>query len=128
MKYKLREQKESEETISVEEPTTQSGEGGNIERTKHNIMLVPDETYISDILAAFEDKKNYGIYLSNLRNTDVKLKDAMVDYFGPSVPTQKLNAIKKRGGKPFPPKTKEAIDKFIEDFQNKSTNKVNVLS
>lgn len=129
MKYKLREQEEdSEETTSTEEPTSQAGGGGAGEKINYNIMLIPDDASVSDVLAAFENKKNYGIYLSNLRNTNVKLKDAMIDYFGPSVPTQKINALKKRGGKPFPPKTKQAVDKFIEDFTNKASSKTNVLS
>lgn len=128
MKYKLREQEDSEETTNIEEPTSQAGGGGSSEKINYNIMLIPDEASTSEVLAALENKKNYGIYLSNLRNTNVKLKDAMIDYFGPSVPTQKINAIKKRGGKPFPPKTKQAVDKFIEDFQNKAASKTNILS
>ena len=128
MKYKLREAEEDEPKTGSDAEDTSPGSGGSFEKVDYNIMLVPDDASLSDVLSAFENIDNYGIYLSNMRGSNVKLKDAMIAHFGPSIPTQKINALKKRGGEPFPPKTKQAVDKFIKDFTAGTTGKPNLLS
>lgn len=109
MKYRLKENEE------------EAPQGSGIGKVEYNLLVVPDDMAISELVAAFEDPKNYGRYMSNIVNSDAKLKKSLEKYFGPSVPSKKKAAEKERG-KPFPQKTKAAVDKFIELY-NKATSK-----
>lgn len=77
---------------------------------------------MKDYEEAFKNQDNYGIYLAQVRKSKPEINKALEDYFGPSVPTRKINAEKARG-EPFPPKTKQAIDDFIKNI----TTKLNIL-
>jgi hypothetical protein len=72
---------------------------------------------LNKYINAFKNQDNYGIYLSQLISSKPNINKALEDYFGPSVPTRRIPLEKKRG-KPFPPKTKQAIDDFIKDFNS----------
>lgn len=121
MKYKLKEKEGEEPTTGAEEVPT--GGGGSKEKVEYNLVLTPDGAPIEGVIKSFEKKENYGVYLSNLTNTQTNLKKALEDEFGPSIPSRKKAAEKLRG-KPFPPKTKPAIDAFINNF---SESKPNIL-
>jgi hypothetical protein len=64
---------------------------------------------------SLDEPKNYGKLAVNFLNWDPKLKKYMLDYFGPSIPTQKSNAEKARGSK-FPIKTGDNIIAAIYEF------------
>jgi len=79
---------------------------------RDQILTVKAPYTIQDAIKAFEDVNNYGIYISSMRGRKVTDKD-MEAYFGPSSPRVKATLEKERG-KPFPIKTKQAIDDFVK--------------
>jgi len=79
-------------------------------------LVVTPEGNVKDAIAAFEDIDNYGIYVSRMRNK--KEIDAAVEkHFGP--PGFKRKTLEKERGKPFPIKTKQAVDDFIKSILSK---------
>ena len=108
-KYKLKEQEET----GAEEPSS-----GNKEKIVYDLVLTPLAADIKDVVAALEDVENYGSYVSNIRNTKSDIERAVEDYFGPNQRFTKAKLEKERG-KPFPPKTKKAIDDFIKTLKPK---------
>lgn len=128
MKLKLKEQEDNETpTTPDSEETSSPGSGGFREKINYDLRLTSLGEPISKVVAAFEEPKNYGIYLSNLRNYDTRLRDAMEKYFGPSIPAKKRAAEKLRG-KPFPPKSKPAIDHFIKKYNERYGSNMNLLN
>ena len=77
----------------------------------YDIHLIPKGN-IEDAISALKNIDNYGSYVSNMRNK-AYVEKAIEDYFGPSVPV-KRKALEKERGKPFPIKTKSAIDDLIK--------------
>lgn len=106
-KYKLVEQEGDEETSS-----------SNKENIIYDLVLTPLGSTVQDAVAALEKIDNYGTYVSNIRNTKADIEKAVIDHFGPSQPFAKKKAEKERG-KPFPVKTKAAIDAFIKNLSSK---------
>jgi len=96
---------------------------GSQKRVQSNpvgILLTPKGGIgVEDLSSAFSNMENYGRYISNLRNK-AEINKAVEDYFGPSVP-MKRRALEKQRGKPFPIKTKQAIDYLIRQISNKSS-------
>jgi len=111
-KYKLKEQ---EETSGEETPV---GGGGSQEKIVYDLVLSPLSGTIGDVIAALENINNYGSYVSNIRNTKADVERAVEDYFGPNQRFAKAKLEKERG-KPFPVKTKKAIDDFIKTLSAK---------
>ena len=98
----------------------QEPSGFSAMKAEYDIAVTPKES-IEDAIAAFNDINNYGIYVSNIRNTGVnkaEINKAIEDYFGPNIPA-KRKSIEKQTGKTFPIKTKQAIDDFIKSFNSK---------
>ena len=114
MKYKLKEQDEPQ---GGEEENIPGG-GGTKEKIVYDLILTPQIISIDEVVKAFETINNYGPYISNLRNTKADVEKAVVDHFGPNQPFVKKKLEKERG-KPFPPKTKQAIDTFIRSLTSK---------
>ena len=96
---------------------------GSQKRVQSNpvgILLTPKGGIgVEDLSSAFSNMENYGRYISNLRNK-AEINKAVEDYFGPSVP-MKRRALEKQRGKPFPIKTKQAIDDLIRQISSKSS-------
>ena len=113
MKYKLVEQDEPQD--GAEEIP---GGGGTKEKIVYDLILTPQIVSTDEVVKAFETIGNYGPYVSNLRNTKADVEKAVVDHFGPNQPFIKKKLEKERG-KPFPPKTKQAIDTFIRSLTSK---------
>jgi len=114
MKYKYR-------LVENEEPTTPDGEetgGSSKEKIEYELVLTPLVVSTDEVVKALEDVNNYGAYTSNLRNTRANVEKAVEDHFGPSQRFEKLKKEKERG-KPFPIKTKQAIDTFIRTLSSK---------
>jgi hypothetical protein len=108
-KYRLVEQEEGDEE------TSSRGK----EKTIYDFILTPlGANTIEKSINAFEKTSNYGTYVSNLRNTKSDVEKAVIDHFGPSQPFLKKKAEKERG-KPFPVKTKAAVDTFIKTLSSK---------
>lgn len=80
-----------------------------------DIVLITND--INKTIEAFEDINNYGVYATLARNK-ATVEKAVEDYFGPSHPVKRKNLEKQRG-KPFPPKTKQAIDDLIQSLSFK---------
>jgi len=110
-KYRLVEQEEggAEETPS-----------GGKEKIIYDLVLTPLGSTVQDAVAALEKIDNYGAYVSNVRNTKADIEKAVINHFGPNQPFAKKKLEKERG-KPFPPKTKAAIDAFIRTLSTKPT-------
>jgi hypothetical protein len=92
----------------------------SVVKAEYNIVITPKGP-IDDVIKAFNNTDNYGIYISNIRNTSLnkaEINKAIEDYFGPNIPT-KRKSIEKQTGKPFPVKTKQAMDNFIKTFNSK---------
>lgn len=108
-KYKLREQEETggEETSS-----------GAKEKIVYDLVLTPLAADVKDVVSALENVNNYGAYVSNIRNTKADVERAVEDHFGPNQRFAKAKLEKERG-KPFPIKTKKAIDDFIKTLSAK---------
>jgi len=107
-KYRLVEQEEGGEETS----------SGNKEKVVYDLVLTPLVSSVQDAVSALEKIDNYGAYVSNVRNTKSDIEKAVIDHFGPSQPFAKKKAEKERG-KPFPVKTKAAIDAFIKTLSTK---------
>jgi hypothetical protein len=97
--------------------------GGNKEKIDYDLVLTPIAVSVDEVVKALENIDNYGAYVSNLRNTKSNVEKAVEDHFGPSQRFEKIKKEKERG-KPFPVKTKQAIDDFIRTL----TSKPNLLS
>lgn len=80
-----------------------------------DITLIPNDSSLRDVINAFQDLKNYGSYASNVRTNKMALQKAIDNHFGPSIPSKKKSAEKQRG-KPFPIKTKQTLDDFINNY------------
>lgn len=102
-KYRLVEQEEE----------TPVGGGTTKDIVTYDLVLTPLSGTVADAIGALEKIENYGAYVSNLRNTKADIEKAVEDHFGPSQRFAKIKAEKERG-KPFPMKTKAAIDAFIK--------------
>lgn len=113
---------EGEDDDSEDEPKSSGGGGdaGQNLKKETDLVLTPVSADIDTVVSALENMDNYGMYLSNLRNTKAGLQKAIDDHFGPSTPMVKRGLEKKRG-KPFAIKSKQAIDDFIKSF-SKNTN------
>jgi hypothetical protein len=76
MKYKFR---------LVEEETS-GGEtsGGNKEKITYDLVLTPLGSTTQDTISALEKMDNYGIYVSNTRNSKADVEKAIINHFGPS--------------------------------------------
>jgi len=112
---------EGEDDDSEDEPKSSGGgDAGQKLKSETDLVLTPKSADIDTVVSALENMDNYGMYLSNLRNTKAGLQKAIDDHFGPSVPMVKRGLEKKRG-KPFAVKSKQAIDDFIKSF-SKNTN------
>lgn len=107
-KYKLKEQ----DTGGEESPTRSK------EDIVYDLVLTPLAASVEDAIVALENVDNYGKYVSNIRNTKADIEKAVEDHFGPNQRFTKAKLEKERG-KPFPPKTKKAIDDFIRTLQPK---------
>jgi len=77
----------------------------------YNIEVMPMGASVEETAAAFDDVKNYGMYIANIRSQKVTPKD-IDDYFGPAHRPTKMKMEKERG-KPFPIRTKDAMNAFI---------------
>ena len=77
----------------------------------YNIEVVLMGATPEQAAAAFDDAKNYGMYTANIRSQKVTQKD-IDDYFGPAHRATKMKMEKERG-KPFPIRTKDAMNAFI---------------
>jgi hypothetical protein len=112
-KYRLVEQ---EETGGESEETSSGGK----EKIIYDLVLTPLGSTVQDAVAALEKIDNYDAYVSNVRNTKADIEKAVINHFGPNQPFAKKKLEKERG-KPFPPKTKAAIDAFIRTLSTKPT-------
>lgn len=105
---------------SEQETPDQEQPRSSMAKAKYDIVVTPEGS-IDDVVKAFNNIDNYGIYISNIRNTGlnkVEINKAIDDYFGPNIPA-KRKSIEKQTGKKFPVKTKQAIDDFIKTFKSK---------
>jgi len=107
-KYRLVEQEEGGEETS----------SGNKEKAVYDLVLTPLASSVQDAVSALEKIDNYGAYVSNIRNTKLDIEQAVINHFGPNQPFAKKKAEKEKG-KPFPVKTKAAIDAFIKTLSTK---------
>jgi len=98
-------------------PDSETG-GGNGEKIVKDLKLTPKVVSVEEVVTALETLDNYGPYISNLRNTKSNVEKEIEKHFGPSQRFSKIKAEKERG-KPFPPKTKQAIDDFIRTLTSK---------
>lgn len=114
LKYKLVEQDEPQD--GAEE--IPAGGGGTKEKIIYDLILTPQVVSVDEVVKAFEKIDNYGPYVSNLRNTKADVEKAVVNHFGPNQPFAKKKLEKERG-KPFPLKTKQAVDAFIRSLTAK---------
>ena len=112
-KYKYRLVEQDEPQGGGEETPVSSKE-----KIIYDLVLTPQIVSADEVVKAFETVDNYGPYVSNLRNTKADVEKAVVDYFGPNQPFAKKKLEKERG-KPFPPKTKQAVDAFIKSLASK---------
>ncbi len=104
-KYKLKEQESS-------------GEDNAKDKATYDLVLTPRSLSIIEVIKALENIDNYGPYVSNLRNAAADVNKEVEAHFGPSQPWAK-KAKEKERGKPFPPKTKQAVDDFIKSLKSK---------
>ena len=107
-KYRLVEQEEGDEETPL----------SNKEKVVYDLVLTPLASSVQDAVSALEKINNYGAYVSNIRNTKSDIEQAVIDHFGPNQPFAKKKAEKEKG-KPFPVKTKAAIDNFIKTLSTK---------
>lgn len=100
----------------------ESEDGSVVNRlaTNYAVVLTPTDADVTKTEAALNNIDYYGMYVSNLRNTKINMQSALEKEFGPSIPSKK-KALEKINKKPFPPKTKQAIDDFIK-AQNPGIN------
>lgn len=116
MKYKYR-LVEQEKPKGDSEETSIDGDNKK-EKTVYDLVLTPQIVSTDEVVKAFEIIKNYGPYISNLRNTKTDVEKSVIDHFGPSQPYAKKKLEKERGKK-FPPKTKQTVDTFIRSLTSK---------
>lgn len=105
---------------SEQESSDQEQPRSSVAKAEYDIVITPKGS-IDDVVKAFNNMDNYGIYISNIRNTGlnkVEINKAIEDHFGPNIPA-KRKSIEKKTGKPFPVKTKQAMDDFIKTFKSK---------
>lgn len=107
-KYKLIEQEET----SGEESSS------NKEKIVYDLVLTPSVVSTDEVVKALNDINNYGPYIANIRNTKSDIEKAVEDHFGPNQRFTKAKLEKERG-KPFPVKTKAALDAFIKTLTTK---------
>jgi hypothetical protein len=107
--------KENEEEKISPEPSS----GGNREKIDYDILLTPKSKSLDDVVKALKDINNYGEYVSNMRKKS-SIEDAIVKHFGPNTPVKKKQ-LEKEMGKPFPQKTKQAIDDLVKSLTSKPT-------
>lgn len=88
------------------------------QKASYDLVVTPKDKTPEDVIKALDNIDNYGQYISNIRTDKAGLQKALDDYFGPSLPVKKKQLEKERG-KPFPPKTKQAIDDFIRSKTSK---------
>jgi hypothetical protein len=88
------------------------------QQAAYDLVLTPTALSAEEVVKALEDINNYGAYVSNLRNSTSDVNKAVEAHFGPSQPWAK-KAKEKENGKPFPPKTKQALDDFIKTLKSK---------
>lgn len=93
------------------------------QQVSYDLILTPKIVSVEEVIKALENIDNYGAYVSNLRNSAADVNKAIEAHFGPNQPFTKKKLEKERG-KPFPPKTKQAIDDFIKTL----TSKPNLLN
>ena len=93
------------------------------QKASYDLVLTPTVLSVEEVVKALENIDNYGAYVSNLRNATKDVNKAVEIHFGPNQPFAKKKLEKERG-KPFPPKTKQAIDDFIKTL----TSKPNLLN
>jgi hypothetical protein len=104
--------------------TEQEMDGDNArQQTSYDLVLTPTTLSTEEVIKALENIDNYGAYVSNLRNSTMDVNKAIEAHFGPSQPFTKKKLEKERG-KPFPIKTKQAVDSFIKTL----TSKPNLLN
>lgn len=106
----------------VEQEEEETG-GSTRQQVSYDLILIPKVVSVGEVVKALEDIDNYGAYVSNLRNATKDVNKAVEAHFGPNQPFAKKKLEKERG-KPFPPKTKQAIDDFIKTL----TSKPNLLN
>lgn len=88
------------------------------QNASYDLVLTPTILSVEEVVKALENIDNYGAYVSNLRNSATDVNKAVEAHFGPSQPWAK-KAKEKENGKPFPPKTKQALDDFIKNLKSK---------
>lgn len=88
------------------------------QKASYDLVVTPKDKTPEDVIKALDNIDNYGQYVSNIRTDKAGLQKALDDHFGPSLPVKKKQLEKERG-KPFPPKTKQAIDDFIRSKTSK---------
>ena len=115
IKYRLKESDDDEKP----EPETTGGGGSNKEKIDYDIFLTPKGKSLDDVIKALKDIENYGTYVSNMRSK-ASVEDAIVKHFGPTVPVKKKQ-LEKEMGKPFPMKTKQAIDDLVKSLTSRPT-------
>jgi hypothetical protein len=91
-------------------------EDGNFSSGKasYDLVLTPKGT-ADEVVKAFEDISNYGIYASNIRNTATNkatINKAIEQHFG--TPVQRRSKTNT-----FPIYTKDALNDFIKQFSSK---------
>jgi hypothetical protein len=97
----------------------QEEDGDNAkQQASYDLVLTPTILSTDEVVKALENINNYGAYVSNLRNSTSDVNKAVEAHFGPSQPWAK-KAKEKENGKPFPPKTKQALDDFIKTLKSK---------
>ena len=74
-------------------------------------VVEPLNATAEEVKAAFDNKDNYGRYISKMRGAKVTDKD-LEDYFGPRSPRLKATKEKERG-EPYPVRTAASIAAFI---------------
>jgi hypothetical protein len=109
MSYKYR--------LLEKEETSTNGENAN-DKISYSLVLSSISLSADEVVKALENIDNYGSYVSNLRNSTADVNKAVENHFGPSQPWVK-KAKEKERGKPFPPKTKQAVDDFIKSLKSK---------
>lgn len=87
------------------------------EQAKLDLILTPQGSSMEDVVAALENRDNYGEYLINTRNKK-EVEAAIIKHFGPNLPTHK-KPLEKKQGFPFPPKTRQAMEDLIKGFDGK---------
>lgn len=92
-------------------------------RSELDLLLTPISSTPEEIESALNDRENYGPYLINTRDKS-SVNKAIEDHFGPTLPTKK-KPLEKLRGKPFPPKTKQAMDDFLKGLE---VGKPNILT